>query len=269
MNLPDDALVNLGLGTYEAAVYLALIGRGGLSPTELSNRSKVPRQRIYDVLESLSAKGLCISRSTTPKTYFAVSPSLGFENLVQTKTAALQREKENLEKEVEGIIKKLTPIFEAGRGHNDPMSYIEVVSEPDRIAAKALELARGAQTSVKSCIRRPLILSQEQNWRFIKDPLERKVSYQALYESSSLEDEELREWMKTFQSWGQEIRIVPELPVKMNSFDEEAVLLSMQDPVGGPPSFTALSIKHKGTVAFMNMAFENLWSQAKPFDVSV
>lgn len=71
--------------------------------------------------------------------------------------------------------------------------------------------------------------------------------------------------MKTFRGWGQQIRLVSELPVKMNAFDDEAVLLSMQDPVGGPPSFTALAIRHRGTVAFLNLAFERLWEQGETF----
>ena len=35
------------------------------------------------------------------------------------------------------------------------------------------------------------------------------------------------------------------MPLKMQAFDDDAALLSMQDPVGGPPSFTALSIRRR------------------------
>lgn len=52
----------------------------------------------------------------------------------------------------------------------------------------------------------------------------------------------------------------------MNAVDSEAALLSMQDPVGGPPSFTAITVRHRGTVTFLNMAFERLWEQAQPFE---
>ena len=89
-----EALAELGLNGYEATVYLALLARGGLTPTELATRAKVPRQRVYDVLESLASKGLCTSRDTTPRTFSAVNPTLALEGLSQQRAAALERERE-------------------------------------------------------------------------------------------------------------------------------------------------------------------------------
>lgn len=259
-----DELSELGLSGYEASVYLALLSRSGLAPSELAVRAKVPRQRIYDVLESLAVKGLCTSRDTTPRTYFAVEPTLALDGLTQQRAEALRHEQDRVVRKASELIQGLMPVFHAGRSQSDPLAYLEVVSEPARISSRALEMARAAKVSVHSCIKRPLILTQDQNWNFIRDPLQRGVSYRALYERSALEDPELREWLTTFQEWGQQIRIASELPVKMNAFDDEAVMLSMQDPVGGPPSFTVLAIKHRGTIAFLNMAFEYLWERSEP-----
>jgi predicted transcriptional regulator len=261
-----ENLTELGLSGYEAAVYLALLARGGMTPSELSTRARIPRQRIYDVLESLTAKGLCTGRDTTPKTYFGGDPSLVLESLSQRRALELERERERTARRVHDLIAELAPVFEAGRDQNDPLSYIEVLGDTGRIAARALELARSAESCVNSCIKRPLILSPEQNWRFLREPLSHGVLYRAVYERSALEDAELRDWMTTLNGWGQQIRIAEELPIKMQAFDEDAALLSMQDPVGGPPSFTALVIRHRGTVAFLNMAFERLWQQSEPFD---
>jgi len=263
-----DALSVLGLNGYESATYLALLSRGGLTPAELATRAKLPRQRIYDVLESLAAKGLCTSRDTSPKTFFAVDPTIALEGLSQQRAAALEREREQATKNAQQLIANLLPIFTAGRDQKDPLAYIEVLSEPVRIASRALEIARTATVSVNSCIKRPLILSEEQNWRFIREPLQRGVHHRALYELSALDDEELCGWMQTFREWGQQIRLVSHLPVKMNSFDEEAALISMQDPVGGPPSFTVIAIKHRGLIAFQNMAFEHLWAQGTPLSAA-
>lgn len=261
--LAED-LADLGLSGYEAAVYLALLGRGGIAPSEIATRARIPRQRIYDVLESLAGKGLCSGRDTTPKTFFAADPAIGLEGLRQRRAAALERDIAETQKKAGDLIQELMPIFQSGLGQSDPLAYIDVLNDPVRIAARALELARAAQTTVNSCIRRPLILSQEQNWQFIQEPLERGLHYRALYEREALDDPELREWMETFRNMGQQIRLVAVLPIKMNAFDDTAALLSLQDPVGGPPSFTALAIGHRGAVAFLNMAFEHLWQQGEP-----
>lgn len=258
-------LTDLGLNGYEASVYLALLGRMGMTPTGLAAQAKVPRQRIYDVLESLAAKGLCVSRDTLPKTFFAVDPALGLEGLHQRRAEALEREREQSAQVARDLIPQLGPLFEAGRGQNDPLSYIEVLSHPDRIAARALELARNARIRVNSCIKHPLILSPEQNRRFLREPLAHRALYRAIYERSALEDETVRGWITDFQAAGQQVRIAENLPLKMQAFDDDTALLSMQDPVGGPPSFTALSIRHRGTVALLNMAFEHLWETSTAF----
>jgi hypothetical protein len=39
---------------------------------------------------------------------------------------------------------------------------------------------------------------------------------------------------------GLSIRLSPEVPLKIQSFDDEVVLVSMQDPTAGEPSFTAV-----------------------------
>lgn len=40
--------------------------------------------------------------------------------------------------------------------------------------------------------------------------------------------------------------------------------MSMQDPIGGEPSLTAIAIRHRGMVSMMNLAFEQLWQHSKP-----
>ncbi|MEB3760091.1 MAG: hypothetical protein GSR72_03895 [Desulfurococcales archaeon] len=61
----------LGLNTYEAKAYLAILKLGSASPLRISTVSGVPRGRIYDVLKSLELKGL-VYRSG--EDYHAVRP---------------------------------------------------------------------------------------------------------------------------------------------------------------------------------------------------
>ena len=53
----EKQLKNLGLNSYEAKTWVALLSRGMATATELSDISNVPRSRSYDVLESLERKG--------------------------------------------------------------------------------------------------------------------------------------------------------------------------------------------------------------------
>jgi len=161
---------------------------------------------------------------------------------------------------------ELAPLFTSGRGQTDPLAYVEVLAGSTRIAHRALALAQAATKSVNSCIRRPMILSKEQNWTFVKAPLGRGLKYRALCDADAMEDADLRSWIREFREWGLEIRVAPELPLKMQAFDDEAVLISMQDPAAGQPSFTAVAIHNRGLVAMVNLAFERLWDGARRFD---
>jgi hypothetical protein len=56
------AIENLGLSTYEAKAYFALLSESPLTGYKLSKLSGVPRSRIYETIEKLTAKGLVLSQ---------------------------------------------------------------------------------------------------------------------------------------------------------------------------------------------------------------
>jgi hypothetical protein len=263
--LEPQSLTVLGLNSYEAAAYVALLGRPELSPAEVASRGNIPRQRVYDVLDSLAAKGLCVARDTAPKVYTAIDPKTAFEVLAQERLAGLDRQRVETQVAAAQLAAELAPVFASGRSQTDPLAYVEVLSGPARIGHRALALAQGAKRSVNSCIKRPMIISPEQNQAFLKAPLGRGLTYRALFEAAAMEDAELRGWMTQFHGLGMDIRIVPGLPLKMQLFDDEVALVSMQDPTGGAPSFTAVAIHNRGVVAMLNLAFEHLWDGAEPF----
>jgi hypothetical protein len=262
----QQSLISLGLNAYEAATYLALLSRPRLHPPEVARLARIPRQRVYDVLDSLLAKGLCIARDANPKSYSAIDPKIALQLLAAERGAALEIQKQETQEISARVAAELLPLFTSGRGQTDPLAYVEVLAGSARIAHRALALAQEAKKSVNSCIKRPMILSKEQNWTFLKAPLGRGLNYRALCDIDAIEDAELRSWFQEFREWGLEIKVAAELPLKMQAFDDEAVLISMQDPAAGQPSFTAVAIHNRGLVAMLNLAFERLWDGARRFD---
>jgi hypothetical protein len=53
-----DILREAGLTTYQSKAYLELKSEGGLTPTEIAQRSGVPHGKIYETLYSLENVGL-------------------------------------------------------------------------------------------------------------------------------------------------------------------------------------------------------------------
>jgi len=85
-----NKLGELGLNSYEAKLWSALLSRGVSTAGELSDIANVPRSRSYDVLESLEKKGFVVMKLGKPIKYIAVKPS-----------DVLERVKQNILKEAE------------------------------------------------------------------------------------------------------------------------------------------------------------------------
>jgi len=69
------------LNLYEAKVWLALLSKGIASAGEISEISKVPRSRTYDVLESLEKKGFVLVKLGKPAKYLGIKPIMVLERM--------------------------------------------------------------------------------------------------------------------------------------------------------------------------------------------
>src|ERR1700738_5054140 len=85
-------LQQLGLNAYEARSYLVLIGHPRFKALELAARSHVPRQKIYEVLDSLVEKGFAQVVQEKTKLFSAVEPSLAVPGYLARKRQAMAQD---------------------------------------------------------------------------------------------------------------------------------------------------------------------------------
>src|SRR5215472_12280701 len=85
-------LQQLGLNAYEARSYLVLIGHPRFKALELAARSHVPRQKIYEVLDSLVEKGFAQVVQEKTKLFSAVEPGLAIPSYLERRKQALKQE---------------------------------------------------------------------------------------------------------------------------------------------------------------------------------
>src|SRR5712691_8338530 len=85
-------LQSLGLNAYESRSYLVLLGHPKFKALELAARSHVPRQKIYEVLDSLVEKGLAQVVQEKTKLFSAVEPSLAIPGYLGRKRQMLEHE---------------------------------------------------------------------------------------------------------------------------------------------------------------------------------
>src|SRR3989475_11522816 len=85
-------LQQLGLNAYESRSYLVLLGHPKFKALELAARAHVPRQKIYEVLDSLVEKGFAQVVQEKTKLFSAVEPSLAIPSYLARKRHALEQE---------------------------------------------------------------------------------------------------------------------------------------------------------------------------------
>jgi sugar-specific transcriptional regulator TrmB len=252
--------VNLGLTRYEAGAYLALTRRGRATGAEVAKLAALPRQRIYDVLETLVERGLASIEPGRPAHYKAVSP----ETAVGVLVAAQRAELEHVEREAASAVARLTPAYRAGRDENDPLDYIEVLREPAAIGARFAELEASAQREILVFTKPPYAVEPGENVAGLQ-LLERGVEARSVYERSVYEDEAVVAAVRRFVAAGEQARVVDELPLKLVLIDERIALFTMADPIAGAEVLTIMIVEHTALASLLKLAFERVWERGDDF----
>jgi sugar-specific transcriptional regulator TrmB len=101
-----EKLRKVGLTEYEARAYLGLLSDHLNTATKLSEKSGVPRTKIYSVLESLAHKGWIRIYSGIPLLFKAVDPQDVFERIKKDYEEFMESVEATLNKEVVEVKEK-------------------------------------------------------------------------------------------------------------------------------------------------------------------
>jgi sugar-specific transcriptional regulator TrmB len=255
-----STLSDLGLTNYEARVYLALTRRGSSTAAESARVAGIPRQRIYDVLASLVTRGLASARPGQVTKYVATPPAEAVERLVSDHRQRL----EQLERESRVLAESLTPAFESGQEHTDPLEYIEVLRDRRAINQRFGELQAGIEREILVFTKPPYATPPEENVEGLE--VTRAHEVYAVYELSIFDDPENVAGVKQFVDAGEQARFVEKLPLKLVIIDERIVLFGMEDPVEAGPALTMLVVEHPALAKVLRIAFMQVWREGMTFD---
>jgi HTH-type transcriptional regulator, sugar sensing transcriptional regulator len=255
-----EQLTRLGLTSYEAKAYLALMRRGSSTAAQVSRLAGVPRQRIYDVLASLVERGLASSKPGRVVKYSATSPELALERLVSDHRQRLAE----LERSVSSMIEELTPAFQAGQAQTDPLEYIEVLRDRRAVNERFDELQAGIKKEILVFTKPPYATPAQENVEGLE--VVQAHSARSIYEFSAFDDPAFTEGVRRFIEAGEEARFCPELPLKLVIIDESIVMFGMEDPVAGASEMTMVVVEHPQLAKVLKVAFETIWSQGLTFE---
>jgi HTH-type transcriptional regulator, sugar sensing transcriptional regulator len=253
-------LQQVGLNAYEARSYVVLMGHPRFKALELAARAHVPRQKIYEVLDSLVEKGFAQVIQEKTKLFSAIDPSLAIPGFIARRTRTMQNELAEQARLANSLIEDLRAAFQGGQGGTGSLDFLNLVNDPTQTAVHYRRMLTSV-TSVYEEFSRPPFAVDPLHEQLVKDAAARGVQCRLLIESGAI-DEDHGQRLQEYRNVGVEIRFLHRLPLKLALFDGKCGLLAVLDPVLTRPSWTAVVFEHEGLAEAMSGLFESYWSRA-------
>src|ERR1700724_4214611 len=254
-------LQQLGLNAYESRSYLVLIGHPRFKALELAARAHVPRQKIYEVLDSLVEKGFAQVVQEKTKLFSAVEPALAIPSYLSRRRQLLEHELTDQSRVASGLMDDLKALYSEGQGGRGTLDYLRIVTEPAQTAAEYRKMLSEVKSEYVEFSRPPYAVDPFDE-KLVKQARLSGVSCRLLIESTTL-DEAQRQSLEEYSLAGVEVRHAASLPMKLAVFDGRRGMIALLDPVLTRPAWTSVVFDHDGMGQAMQGLFEDHWTRAK------
>jgi HTH-type transcriptional regulator, sugar sensing transcriptional regulator len=266
VNAHLHGLVELGMTRYEAKAYLTLIQRESFAASELANEAGIPRQRIYDVLNSLVSRGLARDWPGPVTRYAATDPQAAVERLLAVQRQALN----GLEVQSSTLAENLRDTWVIGREETAPLDYVEVLRDPGLLGARFLDLQREAERELLTFSKSPYAMpSNPVGLAATRRIVAAGGDVRCIYEPSILDNPEVVAETLQFIRAGEGARVAGEVPMKLCLADSHRALFSLTDPIAGGLTSTNILVEHPSLTSSLRFAFEAIWAISEPFELAL
>lgn len=261
------AFVEIGLTEREAKVYMTLLNGRMYSASDLQKAVNIPRTKIYEVLNKLLSRGICTERKLGKnKIYEAIEPDLALESIYSKYQNDLNRKK----KLINQLSEVFTPIFENSKSIINPLEFIEVMKDKVKIHRRYTNSVRSTKREMLTFNRGPYASDNPERLAEQEDEetklLKRGGVTKNIYELKEFKEVDwLLESVKKTVRFGQEARVVENLPIKMLIFDDEMVMFPLEQPIEVSNDLTMIYIEHKQLANACRILFNHMWDQGKDF----
>jgi DNA-binding CsgD family transcriptional regulator len=231
---------------------------------------RIPKGQAEEFLGGASILGELIDRGmahpvphtpTSPASFQAVPPELALVAIMTRLQATASGAHEQLVTCYERLVEAQARAHAAGAQLSSHV--IQVLTDRNEILRLSLDMINGTRRDFVSLEPRCTDMPVTEDYAVTLPPALQggKVRVRAIYDQASVEHPGVAEIMRRSREAGEEQRVLPELPMKMQIADEIAVLLPVT-PTGGD---TALLIRGSEPIlAGLRHYFELLWELGMP-----
>jgi hypothetical protein len=262
LELHTRRLQDIGLNAYESRAYLVLIGHSRFKALEVAGRAHIPRQKIYEVLDSLIEKGFVRVVQGKAKQFSAVEPHLALQAYLTRKREAFDREWKDRQRLVGMLTSDLSGVYADGNQVRGPLDYLRIVADTGQIAEEYRRLLIQCEHEYLEFARPPFAVDPAQE-PMLQQLSGKKAQCRLLFDSRTLEHGHSRDQLKRLNESGVRIRVASELPLKLALFDKHRGMISLDDPVVSHPQITALVFEHKSLSSAMHSLFDDFWRRSE------
>jgi hypothetical protein len=257
-------LQQVGLNAYEARSYLVLMGHPRFKALELAARAHVPRQKVYEVLDSLVEKGFAQVVQERTKLFSAVDPTLAIPGYLARRMKMWQNELTEQARIASGLIEDLRAAYIEGQDGRGTLDFLSLVNDPTQTAVHYRRMLTTVSHSYAEFSRPPFAVDPLDE-QLVKDAASRGIKCRLLIEAAPM-DQAHRSRLDEYREVGIEIRFSSSLPLKLALFDGKCGLVALLDPVLTRPSWTAVIFEHDGFAEAMSGLFESYWGREQVGD---
>ena len=236
----------MGLNAYEARSYLVLLGHPRFKALELAARAHVPRQKIYEVLDSLTEKGFASVIQDRTKLFSAIAPDQALPAYLARRNRVLEQQLSEQGQAAAGMVSDLMATYAEGRDGAGPLEIVQLVHDAAQTEARAQRMLREAVVDCVGVLWSPQIVDA------LLDAHARGVACRVLADDADV--------VRRCREAGIEVRDNARVPVKMVVADGRGLLV-LADPVTTRPQWTGVFFEHAGMAEALKIVFENSWRQ--------
>lgn len=266
----------LGLSPDEEAIYRLMLSRSAVAAADLAALTALGPQAVCRALESLVQRGL-ITASVSPSPasppataspgadhaaagamFCAAPPAVALGSLISERREELRAAELAL-----AAFAEEHRMATAGRSIGD---LIEVVVGVDAVRQRFLQVQYAASGQVRLFVTSPFVAMPPGENPAEQANIDRGVRVRVIIDRETMSTPGMVAEIVDSLSYGAEIRVAAELPMKLVLADADLALVPLAMQHGGEPG--AVLLQRSGLLAALDALFENIWRQAFRLELS-
>ncbi|WP_177226077.1 TrmB family transcriptional regulator [Actinacidiphila rubida] len=246
----------LGLDQPAEALYFILVDNLPLTVAELARRTGIDHDAVAAAMVRLEDGGLVSRLPGSPASYTALPPEHALEVLLLARERDIQR--------VRALTERLTERHRDARRDRDSSSLIQVITGRDGVARCGQQLFNRAEKEIRGIDAPPYAEARDGARVNSAAVIEgRGVRSRFIHARDSLNTPGAMERVEVDIAAGEEVRFLPEAPMKLIIADDQAALIPL---LATPQVLDACILVHPSALLdALSTLFESLWAQAQPY----